>query len=205
MVSEAVAAVEAAAASADPCTQGPGSGEGPPDVYDLGLHVAAIGIMLAVSLAGALAPVALRLSSSGARVGVATKLGTFFGFGTILATALIHMLPPAAESLSSPCLPPFFRGGYNAWANLFVMLAMMGMHLIDYLITVSQGRWKGSWAAGNRVSPVQSSFVAQTNRVRWWVKVGQGAGWAAGIRWGAGIRLLCRTKLRWWRAMWAAA
>lgn len=47
------------------------------------------------------------------------------------------MLPPAAESLASPCLPaPFGGGGYGAWAYLFVLLAMLGMHLVDFLLKV---------------------------------------------------------------------
>ena len=33
------------------------------------------------------------------------RLGTFFGFGTILSTGFIHMLEPATDNLSSPCLP----------------------------------------------------------------------------------------------------
>lgn len=175
-----------------------GSGSGQ-DEYDLTLHVAAVAIMFLVSLAGALAPVALRLSSSGAGVSALTRLGTYFGgwwcparhvpaalppaagpvsghlsvatssaaptiaalprsrlawsscprpapfptdagFGTILATALIHMLPPAAQSLASPCLPAFFIGGeFHAWAYLFLLLAVLIMHMVDYLIKVGQG------------------------------------------------------------------
>lgn len=105
------------------------------------LHLAGVGFMLLASLAGALAPVALRLSSDSPGVTAAVKLGTYFGFGTILATALIHMLPPAAESLASPCLPsPFGGGSYGAWAYLFVLLAMLAMHLADFLLKSCYGR-----------------------------------------------------------------
>lgn len=43
------------------------------------LHLAGVGFMLLASLAGALAPVALRLSSDSPGVTAAVKLGTYFG------------------------------------------------------------------------------------------------------------------------------
>ena len=43
------------------------------------------------------------------------QAGTFAGSGVILATALVHVLPPAAEAMSSPCLPVAWLS-YNAWA-----------------------------------------------------------------------------------------
>lgn len=66
----------AAAAEPDPC-----SGAAAEDLknYDVHAHVAAVFILLAVSLAGALAPVAARLSSSRAGVTTAIRLGTYFG------------------------------------------------------------------------------------------------------------------------------
>ena len=70
-----------------PCTQNAtAGGAGGPSEYDLRLHLWAILIMLLVSLAGSLGPIALHLSTRGAGVGVATRLGALFGCGTILAT-----------------------------------------------------------------------------------------------------------------------
>lgn len=47
------------------------------------------------------------------------------------------MLAPANEALSSPCLPAAFRDAYGPWAFLFATVAMMGMHLVDFLVKVS--------------------------------------------------------------------
>ena len=48
--------------------------------YNLGLHIGSVFILLAVSLAGSLAPVALRLcSAQSSGVSTAIKLGTYFG------------------------------------------------------------------------------------------------------------------------------
>lgn len=85
--------------------------------------------------------VVLHISSASRRMATAVKLGTFFGVGTILATAFIHMLQPAAEALSSPCLPAFWRDAYGGWAFAFVTAAILLMHLVDYAVKV--GRWGG--------------------------------------------------------------
>ncbi len=62
------------------------------------------------------------------------------GIGTILATATIHMLAPASEALSNPCLPAAWREAYGPWAFLFATAAMMAMHLVDYLVKVGRAR-----------------------------------------------------------------
>lgn len=68
----AVAAVEPD--PPDPCA----AAEGLQD-YSVGLHVAAIFILLVVSLVGALLPVALHVSSGRPGVTTGIRLGTFFG------------------------------------------------------------------------------------------------------------------------------
>lgn len=50
-----------------------------PEDYSVPLHLAAVFILLGVSLLGSLAPVALHLSGSSRGVTTAVKLGSFFG------------------------------------------------------------------------------------------------------------------------------
>lgn len=109
--------------------------------YNLGLHIGSIFILLGVSAAGAFLPVILHISSKSSFVLAAVKMGTFFGFGTILATAFIHMLLPAARNLNSPCLPDSWNDTYEAWAYLFVTLSIVFMQLIDYLIEGAYQRY----------------------------------------------------------------
>ncbi|KAL4452479.1 hypothetical protein ABPG75_008141 [Micractinium tetrahymenae] len=111
------------------------------DGYNLGLHIGAVFILLAVSALGAVLPVVLHISSKSSFVLAVVKMGTFFGFGTILATAFIHMLLPAARNLSSPCLPASWNERYEAWAYLFVVLSIVFMQLIDYLIEGAYQRY----------------------------------------------------------------
>ncbi|KAI9142560.1 Zinc/iron permease [Paraphysoderma sedebokerense] len=54
-----------------------------------------------------------------------------FGSGVILATAFIHMLYPALEILSSPCLPAFFTEIYPAFAIVLALFAILLMQLVD--------------------------------------------------------------------------
>ena len=195
----------------DPCA-GPGAQQD----YDLPLHLAAVVVLLGVSLAGSLGPVALHLSSASSAVSTAIRLGTFFGellrlgrpcrrpgaggrpgvgrlvmvgrrlgirwqemrpslntswptipsparpplpragFGTILSTSFIHMLLPAAQSFASPCLPRAWADSFDGWAYLFVTLAVLLMHLIDFLLKAGWAGldwagldgWAGGWMAG---------------------------------------------------------
>lgn len=50
-----------------------------PEDYSISLHIAAVFILLGVSLLGSLAPVALHLSGRSRSVTTAVKFGTFFG------------------------------------------------------------------------------------------------------------------------------
>eukprot|EP00887_Chlorella_sp_A99_P002159 scaffold21.g2159.t1 len=102
--------------------------------YDLGLHIGSVFILLAVSLAGSLIPVVLHITKRNTWTITFIKLGTFFGIGTILSTAFIHMLGPANEYLRSPCLPSSWLDSYEAWAYLFVVASILGMQLLDYLV-----------------------------------------------------------------------
>lgn len=52
----------------------------------------------------------------------------------MLATALIHMALPAAEALGSDCLPPFWTESYEAWPYLFITVAVLAMHAVDFFI-----------------------------------------------------------------------
>ncbi|KAL4450157.1 hypothetical protein ABPG77_010826 [Micractinium sp. CCAP 211/92] len=111
------------------------------DGYNLGLHIGSVFILLAVSALGASLPVVLHISSKSSFALALVKMGTFFGFGTILSTAFIHMLLPAAQNLSSPCLPDSWNERYEAWAYLFVVLSIVFMQLIDYLIEGAYQRY----------------------------------------------------------------
>lgn len=51
-------------------------------------------------------------------------LSRHFGTGVLIATAFVHLLPTAFESLLDPCLPPFWNKGYSAMPGLVAMVSV---------------------------------------------------------------------------------
>lgn len=78
------------------CNQAKDAG---PEDYNLRLHLAGVGFMLLASLAGALAPVALRLSSGSQGVTTGVRLGTYFGGCRHSGHILWWVLPLRAHTL----------------------------------------------------------------------------------------------------------
>ena len=123
---------EACGCGVDPCTTSSLVS------YNMGLHIAAIFIILAASGIG----VAIPLLAQHARtcwgpLQFAVILGKCAGTGVILSVALVHMLLPAHESLTSPCAPVAFNTEYVAYAFLFALIAAVMMHFVDFLL----GEW----------------------------------------------------------------
>ncbi|CAF4079237.1 unnamed protein product [Rotaria sp. Silwood2] len=63
---------------------------------------------------------------------IVINTGKFFGTGVILATAFIHILPAAMNTLTDECLPQGWKD-YEAYAGLFAMLAILAMQLIEFI------------------------------------------------------------------------
>ncbi|KAF9973986.1 high-affinity Zn(2+) transporter zrt1 [Actinomortierella ambigua] len=107
----------------------------PVEDYNLPLHIAALFINLTASALGGTVVDARNKVS--ARISACIQVGKTFGTGIILATAFIHMLPAAFESLGDESLPLLFHEGegYGAWAGLIAMLAALFMHLIEFAAT----------------------------------------------------------------------
>ncbi|RMZ52182.1 hypothetical protein APUTEX25_001572 [Auxenochlorella protothecoides] len=113
----------------------------------MGIHIGAVFILLAVSALGAFGPILLRVIRS-KTFRTALKIGTFFAFGTVLATGFIHMLQPANEALTSACLPASWNESYEAYAYLFAVLAILAMQAFDFAVQQYQCRM-GDLAGGD--------------------------------------------------------
>ncbi|EKM50143.1 uncharacterized protein PHACADRAFT_264707 [Phanerochaete carnosa HHB-10118-sp] len=112
-----------------------GSGGG--DQGDLNLRVASIFVILAGSMLGALFPVLSRRTKwLGARVPKrAFDTAKYFGSGVIIATAFIHLLDPAVDELSSPCLSPAWQEYPYAMAIALISIFMI------FIIELLAFRW----------------------------------------------------------------
>ncbi|GAA5899337.1 hypothetical protein JCM5296_007537 [Sporobolomyces johnsonii] len=108
----------------------PSCGSGSPYSGRLGLRVAAIFIILVTSALGTLFPVVSRRSKLpvSERVYQAAK---YFGSGVIIATAFIHLLAPAFDALTSPCLTGTWQE-YD-WAPALSMCAVFGIWIVELI------------------------------------------------------------------------
>ncbi|KAJ2763330.1 hypothetical protein IWQ57_005586 [Coemansia nantahalensis] len=102
--------------------------------WDSRLQVGGVFIVMVAGFAGAMLPVVSRhveWLAGGVRV---FTVGKFFGAGVILATAFVHMLGAAIETLGDKCLDGRM-GDYESWPALLAMLAILAMHLMEHVLT----------------------------------------------------------------------
>lgn len=102
--------------------------------YDQGFQIGGIFVILVASLLGVMSTLLGHHCPRLSLPLLATAVGKALGTGIILSCALIHMLQPAAESFSSPCVPKDINTDYPAYAYLFAMLAALGMYTLDYTL-----------------------------------------------------------------------
>jgi zinc transporter 1/2/3 len=114
----------------NPACDGVSEGE-----YDLALHIGSVFIILAVSIIGSVIPILGRLVSKRLAFDpYVVAVGKAVGTGIVLGCALIHMLQPAAEALTSACVPIAFNTDYQAYAFMFCMIAALFMHTLESFI-----------------------------------------------------------------------
>lgn len=58
-------------------------------------------------------------------------LSRHFGTGVLIATAFVHLLPTAFESLTDPCLPYFWNKGYASMPGLIAMMSVFAVVSIE--------------------------------------------------------------------------
>lgn len=120
-------AFETCGCSADPCAFAS------VDNFALGLHIGAVFIILVASALGCALPIlASHLPKSDMQTFIIV-CGKCAGTGVILAVSLIHMLVPAHEALTSPCVPPEFQADYP-FAFMFCIIGITLMHLLEFLM-----------------------------------------------------------------------
>lgn len=114
---------------------GPG---GLDDCYDktaaTQLKGAAIGVILVAGALGVLIPLVGRRSRFLRTDGDPFFIAKAFAAGVILATAFVHMLPTAHDTLANPCLPEDPWGKF-AWAGFIAMLAALATLAMDFAAT----------------------------------------------------------------------
>ncbi|MBW0507397.1 hypothetical protein O181_047112 [Austropuccinia psidii MF-1] len=97
----------------------------------LGLRVGGIFVLLFTSMFGTLFPILVRRSKLLSIPPAAYDVAKYFGSGVIIATAFIHLLVPANESLSSTCLP----AGWSVypWAEGIALISVFVIFLVEVI------------------------------------------------------------------------
>ncbi|KAH9600429.1 hypothetical protein LSM04_009398 [Trypanosoma melophagium] len=115
---------------------GCGGADGP---YSVGLHVAAIFIVLVVSFLGTFIPLAGKYVPVLKIHPFVFVLGKCAATGVVLAVAMIHMINHAAHAFQEACVPVSFQESYDAYAFLFAMIAAVLMHALEMQLDLIHG------------------------------------------------------------------
>ncbi|KAG4031124.1 hypothetical protein MFRU_010g02490 [Monilinia fructicola] len=101
--------------------------------YDgrMGLRISSIFVIGFGSMLGALLPIAAARTKRLSVPPLAFFITKYFGSGVIIATAFIHLLAPASENLTSPCLKgPITQ--YD-WAEGIALMTIFSMFFIELM------------------------------------------------------------------------
>ncbi|USP77363.1 hypothetical protein yc1106_04637 [Curvularia clavata] len=92
--------------------------------YNTALHVFALLLILALSTAACSFPIIVKRFPSIPVPHQFLFISRHFGTGVLIATAFVHLLPTAFESLTHPCLPYFWNKRYPAMPGFIAMTAV---------------------------------------------------------------------------------
>ncbi|KAH9600311.1 Zinc/iron permease [Trypanosoma melophagium] len=132
---------------------GCGGADGP---YSVGLHVAAIFIVLVVSFLGTFIPLAGKYVPVLKIHPFVFVLGKCAATGVVLAVAMIHMINHAAHAFQEACVPVSFQESYDAYAFLFAMIAAVLMHALEMQLDLM---FAGGSAPAPPVEPVEKQNI----------------------------------------------
>eukprot|EP00741_Cyanophora_paradoxa_P001283 tig00000475_g1240.t1 len=100
---------------------------------ELGLHIMALFLLVAISLVGVIYPVSAHFWPSLAVPAFYTGLVQIFGAGIVLSASLVHVLPPAFRMLSDTCLGPTLSSDYPTLGGLLALASMMLLQLFSFV------------------------------------------------------------------------
>jgi zinc transporter 1/2/3 len=121
------------AVAVEPASAADGCAFAPPDALSVGLQAGAVISIFAVSLICAALPILLARCQTRGADATLRVLG-YLGGGVILATAFIHLLLPAQETLRSECLSAGWLAAYPDFALLFCLVTIAAMLVLDFFV-----------------------------------------------------------------------
>ncbi|KAM5355331.1 hypothetical protein ACJ41O_001977 [Fusarium nematophilum] len=103
--------------------------------YDTSAHVFALILILALSTLACGFPLISRRTTRGRQQKSIIFYCQHIGTGVLLATAFVHLLPTAFESMTDPCLPYFFSTGYPPLPGLVAMVSAIVVVGVESYLT----------------------------------------------------------------------
>ncbi|KAG5186306.1 Zinc/iron permease [Tribonema minus] len=131
------------------------------DSYSVSAHVGALFIVLACGGLGATLPaISHHVPRLRPQDDVLT-FGNFFGAGVVLATALIHMIMPAIENLTNPCLGAAAEV-YEALPLLIVLVSILAMQALEFVLALHlrRGAKRVPMGAGDALPAAMATAAA---------------------------------------------
>ncbi|KAF2707479.1 Zinc/iron permease [Pleomassaria siparia CBS 279.74] len=92
--------------------------------YNTPVHVFALFLILGLSTAACSFPIVVRRFPKVPIPHHFLFISRHFGTGVLIATAFVHLLPTAFQSLTDRCLPHFWNKGYSAMPGLIAMTSV---------------------------------------------------------------------------------
>ncbi|KAG5493753.1 hypothetical protein JIQ42_02128 [Leishmania sp. Namibia] len=99
--------------------------------YSTAWHVVALFVVLCCSLFGTVLPIVGKRASAFRVPELTYAIGRSLATGVMLGVALIHMLKPANESLTSECMPSAIRKPSNPLAYIICLASVAAMHSLE--------------------------------------------------------------------------
>ncbi|KAL2013157.1 hypothetical protein VTN00DRAFT_682 [Thermoascus crustaceus] len=102
--------------------------------YDgrMGLRISSIFVIMVGSMFGAIFPVLARRFGGSGIPSWAFFIAKYFGSGVIIATAFIHLLAPAEEALTNPCLTgPITE---YSWVEGIILMTIVVLFFVELLV-----------------------------------------------------------------------
>ncbi|KAL1999531.1 hypothetical protein VTN02DRAFT_4381 [Thermoascus thermophilus] len=102
--------------------------------YDgrLGLRISSIFVIMAGSMLGAIFPVLARRFGGSGIPSWAFFIAKYFGSGVIIATSFIHLLAPAEEALTNPCLTgPITE---YSWVEGIILMTIVVLFFVELMV-----------------------------------------------------------------------
>ncbi|PNP80101.1 hypothetical protein FNYG_06811 [Fusarium nygamai] len=103
--------------------------------YDTSAHVFALILILTLSTLACAFPLFSRRTMRGRGQKTVIFYCQHIGTGVLLATAFVHLLPTAFESMTDPCLPDFFSKGYTPFPGFVAMVSAIIVVGIESYLT----------------------------------------------------------------------